>query len=116
MARSFRLSFDKGEFRGRDALVRQKEEGVPARLWGFLMQDRLIPRAHYPVLRDGEAVGETTSGTFSPTLRVGIALGYVSPRDVAQAGDEVEIEVRGKRGRAIVTKPPFVESSPKRAS
>jgi len=115
-ASSWAVSFDKGEFRGRDALVRQKEEGVPARLWGFLMQDRLIPRAHYPVLRDGEAVGETTSGTFSPTLRVGIALGYVSPRDVAQAGDEVEIEVRGKRGRAIVTKPPFVESSPKRAS
>jgi glycine cleavage system T protein (aminomethyltransferase) len=110
---SWAVSFDKGEFRGREALLTQREAGIPARLWGFRMQDRLIPRAHFPVLRDGEAIGETTSGTFSPTLRVGIALGYVSPRDAVQAGDDVEIEVRGKRGRAVVTKPPFVERNPR---
>jgi aminomethyltransferase len=77
------------------------------------MEDRLIPRAHYPVLSGEDRVGETTSGTFSPTLRVGIALGYLSPRDGFTAGDEVAIEIRGRRGRAVVTKPPFVDRSPK---
>jgi aminomethyltransferase len=112
-ASSWAVSFDKGDFRGRDALVKQKEEGIPTRLWGFRMQDRIIPRAHARVVRDGEPIGEATSGTFSPTLRIGIALGYVAPRDAAQAGDEVEIEVRGKRGHAIVTNPPFVDRNPR---
>jgi aminomethyltransferase len=112
-AASWAVALDKGEFIGRDALVRQKEQGIPARLWGLRMADRLIPRAHYPVLADGEQVGETTSGTFSPTLRVGIALAYLSPRDRFNPGDEVEIDIRGRRGRAEVVKPPFVESSPK---
>jgi aminomethyltransferase len=58
-------------------------------------------------------VGETTSGTFSPSLRQGIGLGYLSPRDRFKAGDEVEVEIRGRRGTAIVTKPPFVDRSPK---
>jgi aminomethyltransferase len=107
------VSFDKGAFRGRDALVAQKEAGVPARLWGFRMQDRVIPRAHCAIQHEGRPIGETTSGTFSPTRRMGVALGYVSPRDAVRPGDEVEIEVRGKRGRAVVTKPPFVDSSPR---
>jgi aminomethyltransferase len=107
------VSFDKGEFRGRAALERQKRDGVPARLWGLTMQDRLIPRAHYPVRDGDEQVGETTSGTFSPTLRRGIALAYLSPPDRFGAGDGVEVEVRGRRGRAVVTRPPFVDRSPK---
>src|SRR5438874_1723627 len=107
------VSFDKGPFRGRDALAKQKDEGIPARLWGFEMQDRLIPRPHFPLSVGDARVGETTSGTFSPTLRRGIALGYLAPRERFNAGDEVEIDVRGKRGRAVVTKPPFVDRSPK---
>jgi aminomethyltransferase len=110
---SWAVSMDKGEFRGRDALVRQKEEGIPARLWGLRMQDRLIPRSHYPVAADDEWVGETTSGTFSPTLRAGIALAYLQPRERFSAGDHVEVDVRGRRGRAVVAKPPFVDRSPK---
>ena len=77
------------------------------------MLDRLIPRPHYAIQADDEAVGETTSGTFSPTLKVGIAMGYVSPRDRVTAGDPVQIDVRGRRGTAEVVKPPFVDSSPK---
>jgi aminomethyltransferase len=108
------VSFDKGDFRGRDALAKQKAEGIPARLWGLRMTDRVIPRAHMPVLRpDGSPAGETTSGTFSPTLRQGIALAYLSPREDFAEGDEVEVEVRAKKGRAVVTRPPFVESSPR---
>ncbi len=112
-AAGWAVSFDKGAFIGRDALVRQKEEGVPARLWGLRMQDRLIPRAHYAVFAGGDEVGETTSGTFSPTLRVGIAMAYLSPRDRFAAGDQVEVDVRGRRGSAQVVRPPFVPSSPK---
>jgi glycine cleavage system T protein (aminomethyltransferase) len=112
-AAGWAVSFDKGEFIGRQALLRQKDEGIPARLWGLRMKDRLIPRAHYPVLVGGDQVGETTSGTFSPTLRVGIAMAYLSPRDRFAAGEEVEVDVRGRRGTAEVVRPPFVPSSPK---
>jgi aminomethyltransferase len=112
-ASSWAVSFDKGEFVGRAALLRQKEEGVPARLWGLRMKDRLIPRPHYPVFADGEQVGETTSGTFSPTLKIGIALAYLSPPGRFKAGDTVEVDVRGRRGQAELVRPPFVGSSPK---
>jgi aminomethyltransferase len=113
-AASWAVSFDKGSFRGRDALLRQKELGIPARLRGLRMLDRPIPRSHYPVFAGGEeSVGEVTSGTFSPTLRRGIALAYLQPRDRFAPGDEVEIDVRGRRARAEVTKPPFVDSSPR---
>lgn len=105
------VAFDKGDFRGRDALVRQKEEGIAARLRGLRMADRLIPRAHYPVFAGGEEVGETTSGSFSPTLRVGIGMAYL--RDRLQPGERVEVDVRGRRGEAEIVKPPFVDSSPK---
>jgi aminomethyltransferase len=108
------VAFDKGEFLGREALVRQKEEGVPARLWGLRMKERgKIPRPHYAVVSEGKQVGETTSGTFSPTLRIGIALGYLSPRDRFKAGDEVEIDIRGRPAAAEVVRPPFVEASPR---
>jgi aminomethyltransferase len=110
---SWAVALGKGEFIGRDALIEQKERGVPSRLWGLRMKDRLIPRPHYPVWAGEDRVGETTSGTFSPTLKVGIAMAYVSPRDRWKAGDEVEIDVRGRRGKAEVVKPPFVGSSPK---
>ncbi|MGH2682967.1 MAG: glycine cleavage system aminomethyltransferase GcvT [Actinomycetota bacterium] len=110
---SWAVSFDKGEFPGRAALLRQKEEGVPARLRGLRMTGKLIPRSHYPVFVGDEQVGETTSGTFSPTLRVGIGLAYVAPPDRVEPGDAVEVDVRGRRGPAEVVKPPFVSRAPK---
>jgi aminomethyltransferase len=110
---SWAVALEKGGFTGRDALVRQKEEGIPTRLWGLRMRDRLIPRPHYGVFAEGAQVGETTSGTFSPTLRVGIAMAYLGPRDRFSPGDLVEIDVRGRRGEAEVIRPPFVDRSPK---
>jgi aminomethyltransferase len=110
---SWAVAFGKGEFLGKAALLQQKEAGIPSRLWGLLMKDRLIPRPHYPVLADGGQVGETTSGTFSPTLKVGIAMAYLTPREMFAAGDEVEVDIRGRKGSAEVVKPPFVGSSPK---
>jgi aminomethyltransferase len=111
---SWAVAFDKGDFRGRGALLRRKGEGVPARLRALRMAGKLIPRAHYPVFDErGEQIGETTSGTFSPTLREGIALAYLSPADLHAPGATVEVDVRGRRGRAEVVKPPFVERSPR---
>jgi aminomethyltransferase len=110
---SWAVAFDKGEFRGREALLRQKEKGIPSRLWGLRMTGKLIPRAHYPVLAGDEPAGETTSGTFSPTLRQGIALAYLQPRERFSPGDRVQVDVRGRRGEAEVVRPPFVDRSPK---
>src|SRR5687768_16371613 len=92
---SWAVSFDKGDFRGREELRKQKELGILARLRALRMEGRLIPRAHYPVFSDGAQVGETTSGTFSPTLKVGIAMAYLSPPDRFPVGEHVEIDVRG---------------------
>ena len=99
-------------FRGRDAYVRALADGPSRRLWGLRATGRGIPRAHCVVQRDGETVGETTSGTFSPTLRVGLALAYLDV--VVAEGEEVQIDVRGKPVRAQVVKPPFVNADPRR--
>jgi aminomethyltransferase len=72
-----------------------------------------IPRPHYPVFIADDQVGETTSGSFSPTLRTGIALAYLSPRERFASGEAVEVGIRGRRGGAVVTRPPFVGSSPR---
>jgi aminomethyltransferase len=99
-------------FTGEDAYVAAKEQGPARRLWGLRVTGRGIPRAGCAVHRDGGPVGETTSGTFSPTLRVGIALGYLDAS--VEAGDPVEIDVRGKAVTAEVVRPPFVDADPKR--
>jgi aminomethyltransferase len=111
---SWAVSMDKGEFRGRAALLRQQHEELPSRLRGLRMHERRhIPRAHYPVFVEDQLVGEVTSGTFSPALGTGIALAYVWPGDVVELGQEVEVDIRGRRGAATVVKPPFVERSPR---
>jgi aminomethyltransferase len=108
------VAFDKGDFRGREALLRQKSQGLPSRLRGLLMHDRKhIPRAHYPVFVGDQLIGEVTSGTFSPMLQKGIGLAYLSPADVVDVGAEVEVDIRGRRGGAIVTRPPFVDRDPR---
>jgi aminomethyltransferase len=72
---------------------------------------RGIPRSHLQVLSPaGEVVGEVTSGTFSPTRRVGIGLALISTDSGIEDGDEVEVDVRGRRSRVRVVRPPFVES------
>jgi glycine cleavage system T protein (aminomethyltransferase) len=111
---SWAVSFDKGHFRGREALLRQGEQGLPSRLRGLVMEDRRrIPRAHYPVMRGDDIIGEVTSGTFSPLRQTGIGLAYLWPGDAADVGQHVEVDVRGRRGKAEVVKPPFVDRSPR---
>ena len=108
------VAFDKGEFRGREALLRQRDEGLPSRLRGLRMEERRhIPRAHYPVFQGDQLIGEVTSGTFSPPLQKGIGLAYLWPADVADVGSEVEVDIRGRRGTATVVRTPFVDRSPR---
>ena len=107
------VGWKKPEFWGRDALLAEKAAGPARTLWGLVATDRGIPRAHMTVLRPGtdEAVGEITSGTFSPTRRVGIALALLDTAAGLADGDTVEVDVRGRRSTMTVTKPPFVTPS-----
>ena len=101
------VGWDKPAFSGRDALVAERAAGPRRRLRGLLAVERAIPRPEMPVLSvDGAPVGETTSGTFSPTLKQGIGLALLDPA-IAE-GDEVVVDVRGRQARFTVTKPPFV--------
>ena len=73
---------------------------------------RFIPRAHYPVFRGDVLIGEVTSGTFSPLLETGIALAYLWPADVAEPGDEVEVDIRGRRRNSDARAAPVRGSEP----
>ena len=105
------VGWKKDAFWGRDVLVAEKEAGARRLLWGLEGLDRGIPRSHMTVSRSGSAVGEVTSGTFSPSLRKGIALALLD-RSVEE-GEEVEVDVRGRPSRFRVVKPPFVQPSTK---
>ena len=102
------VGWGKERFWGREALLREKEQGPRRLLWGLEALDRGIPRAHMTVQRDGTPVGEVTSGTFSPTRRVGIGLALLD-RSVSE-GDELTLDVRGRPSAVRVVRPPFVPS------
>jgi len=104
------VGWDKETFWGKDALVAQRAAKASRLLRGLLATGRGIPRAHCEVKDStGAVVGEVTSGTFSPTLKQGIALALLE-RSVA-VGHEVVIDVRGRDLPAQVVKPPFVDVS-----
>jgi aminomethyltransferase len=101
------VDLNKPAFIGRDALVAQREGGIPMRLAPLRMTDKgPPPRAHYPVLKDGAQVAELSSGTLSPSLGFGIGMAYL-PSDLARIGQELEIEIRGRRFAAVVERKPF---------
>ena len=90
-------------------LERERADKPRRLLWGLKATDRGIPRPHMTVrASDGTDVGEVTSGTFSPTLRVGIGLALLD-RSLGE-GDEVTVDVRGRPSTMHVVKPPFVPS------
>jgi aminomethyltransferase len=100
------VKLDKGEFLGRDAMLRQKEQGLSRKLVGFVLTEAGIPRHGYPVLQDGRKVGEVTSGTKSPTLGTSIGLAYVPP-SLAAEGSTFAVEIRGRPVAARAVKTPF---------
>ncbi len=100
------VKLDTGEFSGRGALMRQKEEGVKRRLVGIRLSERGFPRPGYAIVHNGDDVGVVTSGTVSPTLGVGIAMGYV-PAELTAAETDLGIRIRDKVIPASVIRPPF---------
>jgi aminomethyltransferase len=96
----------KGDFVGRAALLAAKERGPRRLLVGIELVDAGVPRAAYRLLRDGQPVGVLTSGTKSPTLGKGIALGYVDPAASA-VGTALAVEIRGRAAAARVVPLPF---------
>jgi aminomethyltransferase len=100
------VKLDKGEFVGRDALVKQREAGVPRKLVGFTLTDPGIARHGYPVHQDGRKIGEVTSGTKSPSLGIPVGLAYV-PTALAAEGSTFAVEIRGRPAAARVVKTPF---------
>src|SRR5512141_844027 len=100
------VKLDKGEFVGREALLRQREQGLAKKLVGFTLTDPGIARHGYPVLQDGRKVGEVTSGTKSPSLGTSIGLAYV-PTALAAEGSTFAVEIRGRPAAARVVKTPF---------
>lgn len=100
------VKLKKGEFVGRDALMRQKEQGVARKLIGFTTTERSFPRHGYPVYVEGEQSGEVRSGTMSPSLNIPIGTAYL-PTASAAPGTAFEIEIRAKRIPAVVEKMPF---------
>jgi len=97
---------DKGDFIGREALARQKEEGLKRKLVGFEVTDRGIARDDQEILVNGERVGKVTSGSPAPFLKKNIGFAYV-PVEYASVGQEIEIDVRGRLVGAQIIKTPF---------
>ncbi len=105
------VGWDKPAFWGRAALLAEKAAGASRLLWGLEASGRGIVRPHLPVLDEaGNWVGETTSGTFSPSLRVGIGLALLNRGIGITAGSRLQVDVRGRPLAVSVVKPPFVES------
>ena len=102
--------FDKGDFVGKEALLKKKEEGNTRQLVGFVMNDeRNIPRKGYAIQNEnGEQIGEVTSGTMSLSLGKGIGMGYIE-KDYSVEGNSIHIAIRKKTGEALVQRPPFIK-------
>jgi aminomethyltransferase len=102
------VAFNKGDFIGREVLVRQDGEGIKRRLAGFQMLDRSIARTHHAVFRDDQRVGEVTSGAPAPSLNRNIGLAYL-PIEMSKINSKIEIEIRGRRHPAKVVRTPFYQ-------
>ena len=94
-------------FIGTSVLETQKADGLTRKRCGFELQEKGIPRNGYEIVNDkDEVIGNITSGTMSPTRKIGVGLGYVKP-EYATIGTEIYIKVRNKNLKAVVVKPPF---------
>jgi len=107
---SWLIDFDKQDFVGKNVLQNQKTNGVSRKLMGFKIEEkRRIPRSGYTISSEsGDEIGFVTSGTQSITLGIGIGMGYIST-EKASENEEIYINIRNKRVKAIVAKPPFIK-------
>lgn len=100
------------DFIGKVALLAQKTNGIPRKMVGIEMIDRGIPRHGYPVYKEGELIGEVTTGTQSPTLKKNIGLALIKS-EFTEPDSEVEVEIRGKHLKAKVVPTPFYKKEKK---
>jgi aminomethyltransferase len=100
------VGWSKGDFIGRDRLDEQRAQGVARKLVGFEMLDRGIARHGYPVVSGDRPIGVVTSGTQTPFLKKAIGMAYV-PADMAAAGSEIDIDIRGRASKARIVPMPF---------
>jgi aminomethyltransferase len=98
----------KGNFIGRDAIAKAKQEGLKRKLIGFTLSEKTLARHGYEIMHNAHVVGQVTSGTFSPSLKKGIGMGYVAS-ELANAGTIISILVRGKEIPATIVKVPFLQ-------
>ncbi len=98
------------EFTNSEFIKKQKEEGITRKLVAFEMQEKGIPRQGYDIVNEeGEKIGKVTSGTMSPSLKIGIGLGYVT-KPYAKRDTEIQIQIRKKTIPAKVVRLPFYKS------
>jgi aminomethyltransferase len=108
---AFFVDLNKGQFVGREKLVRDKDQGPTRKLAPFRMAGKgPPPRPHYSVFQNGTRVSEVTSGTLSPSLNYGIGMAYL-PAGQTKVGTELEIEIRGQKFPAVIEKKPFYKKS-----
>ena len=107
------VKLEAGDFIGREALLKVKQEGVSRRLVGLRLEGKVFPRQGYPIHHEGEEVGVVTSGTVGPSVGEPIALGYVRA-DLAGRGTALSVDCRGRMaGAEIVALPFYAEGSRK---
>ena len=104
----------KGDFIGRDALLKVREQGLTRKLIGFSMEGKAFPRQGYRIFAETKAIAKVASGTFSPTLEKGIGTAYV-PTALATVGTPLSVEIRNSHVPAVVCETPFVKRSPSAA-
>ncbi|MFB3818109.1 MAG: glycine cleavage system aminomethyltransferase GcvT [Candidatus Methylomirabilales bacterium] len=109
---SWIVKLDKGPFTGREALAKQKAEGLRQKLVGFEMVGRGIARSHYPAVKDGGVIGGVTSGAPSPTLGKNIGLAYLAIQHTAP-GTSFEVQIRDQLVPARVVPTPFYKRPPR---
>lgn len=98
----------KGDFIGKPVVEKTKAEGAKRSLVGMILKEKAVPRHGYPLMVNGAPVGVVTSGTFSPSLEKGIAMGYVNPPHTA-VGSAIQIDIRGKAVEATIVALPFLK-------
>ncbi len=106
---SWIVKLDK-DFNGKDVIAHQKAEKPERRLVCLEMESHQVPRHGHEIMDGGKVIGKITSGSFSPSLKKPIALGYV-PRKKSKSGTKVEIAIRNKKIEATVVKPPFYKNA-----
>ena len=104
------VKFKKGDFIGRDALLAAKEQGLSRLLVGIELLERSVPRSGYPIYKDDQLLGKLTSGAPGPSVHKNIGMGYVEASQ-AIVGNDVQIDIRGKRVAAQIVALPFYKRS-----